>query len=79
MNLEIGSYNIEEASIDVAALLFKNHPGRSRDWYSKELGCSVRTLYRWMQQGRLVAPFKSKGIDDAIEKLEKAGYKVWKQ
>ena len=78
MELIIGSYNIEEASIDLAALLFKDHPARTKEFYAKELGISYRTLYRWIQDGRLKAPFLTKGIQDAIEKLKKAGYEVVK-
>jgi len=80
MNIEISSYNIEEAAIDVATLLFKTHPGRTRKWYSEQLGCSNRTLYRWIEKGRLVAPeIKTKGVEAAIEKLQRLGYTVVKE
>lgn len=76
MTIELSSYNLEEAQIDVANLLFKNHPNKKREWYCKEMGCSTRTLARWIQSGKIVAPIRTKGIDNAIELLNRAGYRV---
>lgn len=79
MLVEIASWNLEEASIDIAAALLKNKPGLTRKEYSHLLGCSERTLYRWTQQGRLFSNlFISRGTHEAIKKLEEQGYKVIK-
>lgn len=77
MTIEIASYNIEEASIDVAELLLKTHPGKTRKWYAEQLGCSERTLYRWVTDGRLQSVlFRTKVVENAIQILQRAGYTV---
>ncbi len=53
-------YNLRDANIELIKKLFEDKPDINKYQCAKELGISVRTLYRWLKKYDLLSesPFK---------------------
>ncbi len=82
INIELFDYNLEDATIAIIRKMIEDNPEISIELGAKNMGISVRTLYRWMKKYDLSFPSKIKKQTivelKAIQILKSRGYKIKK-
>lgn len=49
INIKVESYKLDEVKKQLINCLMSNHPGKTIEWYSNELGISSRSFYRYLK------------------------------
>lgn len=52
INIKVESYKLDEVKKQLINCLMSNHPGKTIEWYSNELGISSRSFYRYLKKQR---------------------------